>query len=112
MQPDLSFLEGHDVAVYSAPWCADCRRLERVLDASGIAYREVDIEADLTAATRLEGETGKRAIPYLLVNDRSWVRGYHKEHPARLDPRRLADELRGALVPSADRVGAPHHPAP
>jgi glutaredoxin len=97
MQPDLSFLEGHDLAVYSAEWCGDCRRLKRFLDTLGVAYREVDIEADPAAARKLEDETGKRAIPFLLVNERSWVRGYHKELSSRLDPRLLVDELRGAL---------------
>ena len=32
MQPDLSFLASHDLAVYSATWCGDCRRLKRFLD--------------------------------------------------------------------------------
>jgi len=97
MQPDVSFLEGHDLAVYSSDWCADCRRLKRLLDASGIVYREVDIEADPGAAEKLEAETGKRAIPFLLVDGYTWVRGYHTELTSRLDPSRLFDELRGAL---------------
>jgi glutaredoxin len=97
MQPDVSFLEGHDLALYSAEWCGDCRRLKRFLDSLGVSYREVDIEADPDAAGKLEEETGKRAIPFVLVNERSWVRGYHKELTSRLDPRLLLDELRGAL---------------
>lgn len=98
MQPEASFLEGHDLAVYSAEWCGGCRRLKRFLDTLGVAYREVDIEADPTAARKLEDETGKRAIPFLLVNDRAWVRGYHKELPSGLDPRLFLDELRSALT--------------
>ena len=98
MQPDVTFLDGHDLAVFSAAWCGDCRRLKRFLESLGVRYREVDIEADPAAAERLEGETGKRAIPFLLVNDRAWVRGYHKELPSRLDPRLFLDELRAALA--------------
>jgi glutaredoxin len=98
MQPDVSFLEGHDLAVYSSSWCSDCRRLKRFLDASGITYREVDIEADPAATEKLEAETGKRAIPFLLVDGRTWVRGYHTELASRLDPRLFFDELRGALA--------------
>ena len=97
MQPDVSFLQGHDLAVFSAEWCGDCRRLKRFLETTGVAYREIDIEADPSAAERLESETGKRAIPFVLVNGSAWVRGYHQELPARLDPRLLIEELRGAL---------------
>lgn len=88
-----AFAAAHDVAVYSATWCPDCRRLEGLLDKEKIRYRKVDIEGDAAAADRLVRETGKRAIPFLLIDDRTWVRGYHKEVPARLDPALLAREL-------------------
>jgi glutaredoxin len=107
MQPDVSFLEGHDLAVFSASWCGDCRRLKRFFDTTGIAFREVDIDVDPAQAVRLERETGKRAIPYLLVDERAWVRGYHKEHPVRLDPRLLLEELRNVVDWSAaDSAGS------
>jgi mycoredoxin len=98
MQPDTSFLGGHDLAVYSATWCGDCRRLKRFLDATGIAHHIVDIEADPAAADKLVEETGKRAIPFVLVDARAWVRGYHKELPSRFDPRLFLDELRAAVA--------------
>jgi len=98
MQPDLTFLAGHDLAVYSATWCGDCRRLKRFLDSTGVAHRVVDIEADPAAAEKLEAETGKRAIPFVLVDARQWVRGYHKELPARFDPQLFLAELRAAVA--------------
>lgn len=82
-----------DLKVYSADWCPDCRRLERWLDQEGVAYAKVDIEADPAAAERLERETGKRAIPFILVDGRRWVRGYHRELPQRLDASLLIREL-------------------
>jgi len=60
-------LQGLDLQVYSAAWCGDCRRLER--------------------------ETGKRAIPFILVNGQRWVRGYHRELPGRFDPQALVQEI-------------------
>jgi len=82
-----------DLEVYSATWCPDCRRLEAWLGEHGVAYRKVDIEAVPGAAEKLERETGKRAIPFVLVNGKRWVRGYHKELPQRLDGDLLSQEL-------------------
>ena len=87
-----------DLQVFSATWCPDCRRLERWLATNGIPHATVDIEADPAAARRLEAETGRRAIPYILVNGKTWVRGYHRELPQRLDPGILVQELLAATA--------------
>lgn len=85
-----------DLAVYSAAWCPDCRRLDSWLAEHGVAHRKVDIENEDGAAEKLETETGKRAIPYILVDGKRWVRGYHKELPQRLDGELLVEELLAA----------------
>ena len=89
-------LAGLDLMVYSATWCPDCRRLEGWLTEHGVAHTKVDIEAVPGAAEKLEAETGKRAIPFVLVNGGRWVRGYHKELPQRLDGDLLVEELLAA----------------
>ena len=89
-------LAGLDLAVYSATWCPDCRRLESWLAEYGVPHTKVDIETVPGAAERLERETGKRAIPFVLVNGGRWVRGYHKELPQRLDGDLLVEELLAA----------------
>lgn len=86
-------LQGLDLEVYSAAWCGDCRRLERWLAEARVPYRKVDIESAPGAAERLERETGKRAIPFVLVDGKTWVRGYHRELPERFSPELLAREL-------------------
>ena len=91
-------LEGLDITVYSAGWCPDCRRLEAWLGREGLHFPVVDIEAEPEATERLERETGKRAIPFLLVNGRIWVRGYHRELPTRFDPALLAQEVLDAAA--------------
>ena len=94
--PDLSSLKALDLQVYSATWCSDCRRLEGWLDKNAVAHTVVDIETVAGAAERLEAETGKKAIPFILVNGKAWVRGYHRELPQRLDPDLLVRELLAA----------------
>lgn len=87
-----------DITLYSAGWCPDCKRLEAWMAREGLAFPKVDIEADPAAAERLERETGKRAIPFLLVNGRTWVRGYHKELPTRFDPALFLQEVEAAAA--------------
>ena len=89
-------LAGLDLAVYSATWCPDCRRLEGWLAEHKVAHTKVDIETVPGAAEKLEAETGKRAIPFVLVDGKRWVRGYHKEWPQRLNGDLLVEELLAA----------------
>lgn len=89
-------LKSLDLQVFSATWCPDCRRLEQWLAANHVAHTTVNIEDDPDAAQRLEAETGKRAIPFILVNGKAWVRGYHRELSQRLDPGMLVQELLAA----------------
>ncbi|MBS1767376.1 MAG: glutaredoxin family protein [Acidobacteria bacterium] len=91
-------LAGLNITVYSSGWCPDCRRLEAWLDREGLTFPKVDIEAVDGAAEKLEAETGKRAIPFLLVNGRTWVRGYHKELPTRFDADLLVREVLDAAA--------------
>ncbi len=89
-------LKSLDLQVFSATWCPDCRRLERWLAEHQVTHALVDIETVPGAAERLEAETGKRAIPFVLVNGKAWVRGYHRDLPQRLDPAILVQELLAA----------------
>ncbi len=86
-------LEGLDLVIYSSAWCGDCKRLERWMSSEGLSFPKVDIVANPGGADRLERETGKRAIPFVLVNGKSWVPGYHKDLPTRFDPERFVREV-------------------
>lgn len=94
---DTRFLEGVRLEVYSTPACPDCTRLKRWLDEAGVEHGEVDIVREPAAAARLEQETGKRAVPFILVDGVTWVRGYHREEPGRFSPRVLLEELTEAV---------------
>lgn len=54
------------LTVYGADWCGDCRRAKRFLDAAGVPYRYVDLEAD-PAAQQLVDDAGYRAIPIIVT---------------------------------------------
>lgn len=97
MSSELAFLDGHDLAVFSSHTCPDCTRLDRWMQARNVAHRKVYIDDDPGAAEKLESETGKQAVPFILVDGRTWVRGYHKEERSRLSEAVLLSELRGAI---------------
>ena len=94
----MDFLKDHTLAVYSAAWCPDCQRLERWMKEKQVSHEQVQIDQDEGAAEKLEQETGKQAIPFILVDGKKWVRGYHKEERTRFSESTLLTELREAVA--------------
>ena len=97
MTDPMQALKNADLQVYTANWCPDCRVLDRWLAANNVPHSKVDIETAEGAASKLERETGKRAIPFILVNGARWVRGYHRELPARFSAEMLVKDLMEAI---------------
>jgi glutaredoxin len=98
MTESLDFLKDHTLAVYSAAWCPDCDRLDRWMSEKKVPHRTVRIDQDEHAAEKLEQETGKQAIPFILVDGKKWVRGYHQEERSRFSEAKLLAELREAVA--------------
>lgn len=60
------------VTMYSTTWCGFCRRLKLQMDQAGIAYDEIDIERDATAATFVESvNNGNQTVPVIKFADES-----------------------------------------
>ena len=97
MSESLDFLKDHTLAVYSATWCPDCQRLDRWLSERKVAHESVNIDRVDGAADKLEQETGKQAIPFILVDGKTWVRGYHAEERSRFSESKLVADLRAAV---------------
>jgi mycoredoxin len=58
------------LTMYTTPWCGHCIRLKRILTHEGIAFREVNIEADRAAAeevSRVNG--GNQTVPTVVLAD-------------------------------------------
>jgi mycoredoxin len=57
-------LMSDELVMYTTTWCGYCVRLKRFLDAQGIAYREVNIEDDESAALHvMRANGGNRTVP-------------------------------------------------
>ena len=98
MSASVDFLRGHTLAVYSSTWCPDCARLEQWMTSRKVPHTNVLIDQQPGAAEKLENETGKQAVPFILVDDKTWVRGYHKEERGRFSEAKLLEELRQAVA--------------
>lgn len=60
-----------DITMYGAEWCSDCRRAKTVLDASGVDYEYIDLEAVPEAAERALAISGRTNIPVITFADGS-----------------------------------------
>ena len=52
-----------NVVVYTASWCAVCKRAKRWMDGRGIAYEEHDIEASRDDARAMRALNPRGSIP-------------------------------------------------
>jgi mycoredoxin len=56
------------LTVYSTTWCGPCKRLKSQLSREGIAYREIDIEANPTAAEFVMSvNNGNQTVPTVVI---------------------------------------------
>jgi len=63
------------VQVYTTSWCRDCRAAKQFLDEHGVAYTEVNVDADPAASAEVLSRVGKRAVPQLVI-DGEWFQPY------------------------------------
>ena len=58
------------VTMYTTTWCGYCFRLKKLMQREGIAFAEVDIEADESAAEIvMSANGGNRTVPTLVFAD-------------------------------------------
>ncbi|MGN7131975.1 mycoredoxin [Rhodococcoides corynebacterioides] len=56
--------------MYSTSWCGYCRRLKTQMDENGIAYTEIDIEADPASAEFVGSVNGgNHVVPTVKYSD-------------------------------------------
>ncbi|WET82508.1 glutaredoxin domain-containing protein [Amycolatopsis sp. QT-25] len=67
-----------DLTVYGAGWCPDVERSRALLDAKGIEYDYIDVEANTTAEKTVRAlQNGERRIPTIV-----WPDGTHLVEPS------------------------------
>jgi len=62
------------IKLYGADWCPDCRRAKDYLKENNINYDFIDVDLDESATARVEAiNNGKRIIPTLIINEKSYT---------------------------------------
>jgi glutaredoxin 3 len=61
--------------MYVTTYCGYCRRAERLLQAKGVAYEEIDVTGDEVARDELVARTRWRTVPVIFVRGKL-VGGY------------------------------------
>ena len=65
-------MSNSQITMYSADWCADCRRSKRLMDELNVAYTIIDVENDRAAADKVqEINGGAQSIPVIVFADGS-----------------------------------------
>jgi len=60
-----------EVEIYTQPWCAYCARAKRLLDAKGVAFREIEAPhgtPERAEASRRSG--GQTTVPQIFIDGR------------------------------------------
>ncbi|MEM8858538.1 MAG: mycoredoxin [Chloroflexota bacterium] len=62
----------NEIVLYGTSWCGDCHRARWFFDNYGIAYTDIDIEADEAAAAKVIAiNKGNRSVPTIIFSDGS-----------------------------------------
>jgi thioredoxin reductase (NADPH) len=61
------------VTLYAVAWCRECHRVRTLLEAAGVAYREVDPEDPAVAQELAAGTGGTLDVPVVRVGERVFV---------------------------------------
>ena len=58
------------VVVYATQWCPYCQRARALLDAKGVPYSLIDIEAVPGAREEMRARSGRTSVPQIFVGNR------------------------------------------
>jgi len=66
------------IKIYSTPSCPYCKLAKEFLKESGVAYEDVDVAANPSAANEMVKVSGQMGVPVLMIGDQVIV-GWNKQ---------------------------------
>jgi glutaredoxin 3 len=61
------------VIVFTTPSCSWCRRVKQYLREHKVAFKEIDVSKNQSAARDIVRRTGQTGVPVILINNRPIV---------------------------------------
>ncbi len=58
------------VTMYATGWCPYCARARALLEGKGVAWTEIDIEAEPARRADMIKRSGERTVPQIFIGDR------------------------------------------
>lgn len=58
-----------NVLMYSTAWCGFCSRAKRLLTDKGVAFVNIDLDAEPTRRVEMMQKSGQRTVPQIWIND-------------------------------------------
>ena len=58
-----------EVLIYTTSWCPFCRRAKALLKEKGVAFTELDIEADPARRKAMIESSGRSTVPQIFINE-------------------------------------------
>ena len=68
----------NEITVYTTTTCPYCVMLKNFLNSEGLSYKEVNVQLDQQAASKLVATTGQYGVPQTEINGQ-WVLGFDPE---------------------------------
>jgi glutaredoxin 3 len=57
------------IVMYVADWCPYCARARGLLEAKGVAFREIDVDAVPGAQAEMVARSGRSSVPQIFVGE-------------------------------------------
>ena len=58
------------VVMYSSGWCPYCIRARHLLKKKGVAFEDIDVDADPARRTEMMARSGRHTVPQIFVGER------------------------------------------
>jgi glutaredoxin 3 len=58
-----------EIVMYASDWCPYCARARGLLEAKGVAFREIDVEAVPGAQAEMVARSGRSSVPQIFVGE-------------------------------------------
>ena len=62
-------MAGPTVTMYTGGFCPYCSRARSLLEAKGVEWQEIDIEADSSKRAEMIARSGRRSVPQIFIGE-------------------------------------------